>query len=185
MPSVITDYVPQFVPEGGVPPRTRAGLLAWGITLLAASLFVALILLAPLLRARGAMAWSQIIYMALGSLCHQMPERSFQFEGFPLAVCARCWGLYVGALAGLLLYPFVRSLSRTDAPPRAWLFLAALPSALDFLLGISGAWENTHASRFLTALLLGGVAAFYVVPGLVDLSSQSFRQFFGNLYSNG
>jgi hypothetical protein len=54
-------------------------------------------------------------------------------------------------------------------PGRAWLLAAALPTAVDFALGFFGVWENTHLSRFLTALLLGAVTAFYVVPGVVDL----------------
>jgi hypothetical protein len=41
---------------------------------------------------------------------------------------------------------------------------------VDFALGFFGVWQNTHLSRFLTALLLGAVTAFYVVPGVVDLS---------------
>jgi hypothetical protein len=47
--------------------------------------------------------------------------------------------------------------------------LAAVPTTIDFALGFSGLWENTHWSRFSTGLLLGAAAAFYVIPGLVDL----------------
>ncbi|PYS78801.1 MAG: hypothetical protein DMF66_05055, partial [Acidobacteria bacterium] len=52
------------------------------------------------------------------------------------------------------------------------------PTTLDFALGFFGVWENTHLSRFLTALLLGVVSAFYIVPGLVDLSLTPWRQHF-------
>ena len=95
-----------------------------------------------------------------------MPERSFLLAGEPLAVCARCAGLYAGALGGLLLYPFVRPLAFASAPRRGWLFPAVAPTALDFALGFFGLWENTHWSRFLTALPAGAACAFYVVPGL-------------------
>ena len=63
-----------------------------------------------------------------------------------------------------------RGLTRAGAPGRAWLFLAAAPTSLDFVLGVTGLWENTHWSRFATALPLGAAAAFYVVPGLVELA---------------
>jgi len=86
------------------------------------------------------------------------------------AVCARCTGLYVGFALATLFYPLVRSLRRTEAPPRKWLFVAAAPLAIDFSLTFFGIWENTHSSRFITGALLGAVAVFYVMPGLVDLS---------------
>ncbi|MCA1594754.1 MAG: hypothetical protein LC754_19425, partial [Acidobacteria bacterium] len=52
----------------------------------------------------------------------------------------------------------------------------ALPTTVDFALGFFGVWENTHLSRFLTAVLLGAVAAFFIVPGLVDLNCTRFRR---------
>src|SRR5205085_7886478 len=91
-------------------------------------------------------------------------------DGQPLAVCARCAGVYAGVAVGVLCYPLVRSLARTDMPARRWLLLAALPMCVDFTLGLTGLWANTHTSRALTGALLGAVAALYVVPGLLDLS---------------
>ncbi|HYJ47595.1 MAG TPA: hypothetical protein VEV81_13355, partial [Pyrinomonadaceae bacterium] len=63
-----------------------------------------------------------------------------------------------------------------DAPRRAWLLVALVPTALDFGLGTFGILENTHLSRLVTGALLGSVTAFYVVPGLMDLSRMSFRR---------
>ncbi|MBD0273291.1 MAG: DUF2085 domain-containing protein [Acetobacteraceae bacterium] len=135
-----------------------------------AALVAGLIVLAPLARGAGWAALSWVLYRAFGVACHQMPERAFHVAGHPLAVCARCWGLYAGALAGLLAYPLARSLARTDAPWRGWLLLAAVPTSIDFLLGVTGLWENTHASRFWTALPLGAAAAFYISPAVIELS---------------
>jgi uncharacterized membrane protein len=142
---------------------------------------------APAARAGGWAGLSTVLYQAFHPVCHQMPERSFHFEGYPLAVCARCAGLYAGALLGLLLYTLARPLTRTDAPPRAWVIWSALPTTIDFLLGVTGLWENTHWSRFLTASVLGASAAFYVVPGLVGLglSLGGGRLFGARLYREG
>jgi len=170
MPASISEYVPQFVTGDESARRARAAWAAWGVAMGVASLFVGLIVAAPLLRAEGAVVASQAIYDGFRVACHQIAARSFHVEGFPLAVCARCFGLYVGALAGVATYPFVQPIMRRDAPPRHWLILAALPTTIDFALGFFGIWENTHWSRFLTALLLGVVSVSYVVPGLVDLS---------------
>jgi hypothetical protein len=70
----------------------------------------------------------------------------------------------------LLVYPLVRSLRSVATPPRSLLILAVLPLAIDFSLTFFGIWENTHTSRLLTGALLGSVAVFYVMPGIVDIS---------------
>jgi len=56
------------------------------------------------------------------------------------------------------------------------LILAALPLAIDFSLTFFGIWENTHTTRLLTGALLGSVAVFYVMPGIVDLSLRSLTR---------
>jgi uncharacterized membrane protein len=92
-----------------------------------------------------------------------------------MGVCARCTGIYFGFALTLLAYPLVRSLRSTTTPARKWLLLAALPLAIDFSLTFFGVWENTHTSRLLTGLLLGSVAVFYIMPGIVDLSLRALR----------
>jgi uncharacterized membrane protein len=177
MPEAISEYTPRFASDGTSARRNRAACAAWGAALACAAGLVGLIVLAPVLRAGGGGAAADALYGGFGLVCHQMGERAFHVEGFPMAVCARCFGLYVGALAGVALYPLLRRLARRDMPARAWLVAAAVPTSVDFALGFFGVWENTHASRFLTALLLGAAVAFYVVPGLVDLSLTPLRQF--------
>jgi uncharacterized membrane protein len=137
---------------------------------------VSLIVVAPVALAHGYNSAAFGLYQMFARVCHQIPERAFYLEGHPLAVCARCTGIYFGFAAGVLVYPLVRSLRRGDTPARKWLLLAAAPTLLDFALGFFGIWENTHWSRSVTGALLGAVAAFYVVPGLMDLSRMTFRR---------
>ena len=153
-------------------PRVQPSAFSYFVWASAATLvlgFVSLVVVAPVARAHGHTLSAFFIYEMFGRVCHQIPERSFQLAGHPLAVCARCTGIYFGFAGAVLFYPLVRSLNRTAAPARKWLLLAAVPTALDFALGLSGVWENTHWSRALSGALLGAVAALYVVPGLVDL----------------
>jgi uncharacterized membrane protein len=166
-------YVRQCVTETGTPRRS---VIVWAITATVILAFVSLIVVAPLALAHGHEFAALVIYKSLGRFCHQIPGRSFYLEGHPFAVCARCTGIYFGFAAGVLLYPLVRSLRRSDAPARKWLLVALVPTALDFSLGFFHIWENTHLSRSITGALLGGVTAFYVVPGLLDLSRISFRR---------
>lgn len=147
----------------------------WCALLMGVTLFLCLIASAPWARARGHETWAAVVYASFSAVCHQMPERSFYVFGFPLAVCARCLGLYAGAAAGVLLYPLVRRLERGDVPARVWLLAAAVPTSVDFALGLFGIWANTHLSRFLTAALLGAVTSFYIVPAVLEFGRRRRR----------
>jgi uncharacterized membrane protein len=178
MPEAISEYVPQVTRDEESALRERRARRAWGAALACAAGLVGLIVSAPLLKAAGAWAAADAVYRGFGLMCHQIGGRSFHVGGEPLAVCARCFGLYAGALAGVAAYPLARPLVRRDFPARAWLIAAAVPTSVDFALGFFGLWQNTHASRFLTALPLGVAVAFCAVPGLVDLGLSPLRQFF-------
>jgi uncharacterized membrane protein len=153
----------------------KSPVLAWLFMVLGALSFLSLIIDAPVAVAENHSSTAGIIYAAFSKICHQRPERSFYLVGYPLAVCSRCTGLYVGFALALVTYPLVRSLRTTTAPDRKWLFLAAAPLGIDVTLNFFGIWENTHSSRFLTGLLLGAVAAFYVMPGVSELALRVFR----------
>jgi uncharacterized membrane protein len=161
-------YVPQVVP-------TRRPQVFWLVSALTVLFLVALIVVAPLAEAAGHAVLAKGIYGAFGILCHQLPERSYFIEGHKLAVCSRCTGIYFGFAFTLLLYPLIRSLRSVSMPPRSYLLLAAVPMAIDFGLTFFGVWQNTHTSRLLTGALLGSVAVFYVMPGIVDLSLRHLR----------
>jgi uncharacterized membrane protein len=165
----MTPYIPQVVP-------TRRPLVFWLVSAATVLGLVALILVAPVAAAGGHNGLAFAIYRAFGTLCHQIPERSYFIDGHKFAVCSRCTGIYFGFAFTLLLYPLVRSLRNTEAPPRSVLILSVLPLAIDFSLTFFGIWENTHTSRLLTGALLGSVAVFYVMPGIADLSLRSLTK---------
>ncbi len=192
MPLPVSSYVPQCAPDGGA---TRGAFVAWCVVAGGALALFGLVLVAPLALARGYVTLSYVLYMVFHAVCHQIAERSFHVAGYALAVCARCTGIYVGFVLGALFYPLMRSLKIRETPARVWLFVAALPTAADFTLGVLGVWGNTHLSRSLTGALLGAAAAFFVVPGAVDLAytglkgkgqgekGKGFRKFFHSLYA--
>ena len=151
-------------------------MLVWLACALVAVSALVVIVGAPLAAANGYPRVAATLYQAFSILCHQLPERSYFIAEHKLAVCARCTGLYAGFALTLLLYPLVRPLRTIDWPPREWLILAALPMAIDFGLTFVGIWENTHTSRLLTGLLLGGASVFYVMPGLMELSTRNIRE---------
>jgi len=80
------------------------------------------------------------LYLAFGAVCHQAPERSWQWFGVTLPVCARCFGLYAGALAAALLPLRV---------PSRLLWLLAAANVLEFFSGNG----NLQIRSLLAALL--------------------------------
>ncbi len=162
----------QYVPQLG---SNRRPLLMWLVVATLTLFFVGVVVGAPLALANGYETTARTIYSGLRHVCHQIPERSFFIAGHPLAVCARCTGIYGGFAAAAFVYPLFKPLRQTTAPARKWLFLAAAPLAIDWAIEFFGIWTNTHTSRFATGALLGATALFYVVPGLMDLSLREWR----------
>jgi uncharacterized membrane protein len=135
--------------------------------LLVSFVWLAAIIAAPYLLAKNHLTSSLILYQCFSAICHQIPERSFHYLGYPLGVCSRCTGIYGGFLAGLLLYPLLRNIRDGRLPARWWLVAAAIPMLIDFAGDYTRILANTFSSRALTGLLFGSVTAFFILPGLV------------------
>ena len=167
------NYVPQNI---GKHFRSQA-FKVWGAALGVVFLWVFAIVLAPVALENGWFGLSSPIYGFFSYACHQMPERSLHFDGHPLAVCSRCFGVYFGLLAGLAVYPLWRRIEEVEPLARFWLFLSLIPVGIDWSLTVFGLWENTHASRFVTGLILGVACATFIVPALVEIKrNMSFKR---------
>lgn len=119
---------------------------------IALTLMLATILAAPLL-AHALPPLSYGLYAAFGWVCHQRPQRTWVLDGRPLAVCVRCLGIYMGALAGA-----VAGLRFS----RALLYSALAVLAAEWLAEAT-IWPGAPAGlRFSTGLLSG----FFLVPAL-------------------
>jgi uncharacterized membrane protein len=160
----------ESLPDQSARAHRRAIAVWLGATLISVTI-LGMIVAAPIAQAHGYSQFASSLYQAFSFVCHQIPERSFHLDGHKFAVCSRCTGLYTGFAVAALIYPFARSLRRTDTPALRWLILATAPLVIDFALGYFSIWQNTHLSRFLTGALLSSVAVFYIMPGLVDLIS--------------
>jgi len=86
-----------------------------------------------------------------------------------MAVCSRCFGIYLGLLLGIAIYPIWRGAQNTEPISKLWLFLALVPIGIDWSLTFFGIWENTHLSRFVTGSILGAVCATYIVPAVIEI----------------
>lgn len=108
---------------------------------------------------------SAIVYAAGSLICHQQADRSFHIAGHQLPVCARCFGLYAGSLAGVLLWAAAAGCGRRPAGrARAWLTsprmrtalaVAAAPTATTLAAAWTSVWDPGNATRAALALPLG------------------------------
>lgn len=147
----------------------RQAKLVWGIALTFTLVWLVLIVAPAILHQLNHQTAGGAIFSFFGALCHQMAERSFHIGEHQLAVCSRCFGVYFGLVAGLLVYPLWRRIDDIEPLPRKWLLLSIVPMGIDWSLTIFDIWENNHASRFITGLILGVACSTYILPALVEI----------------
>lgn len=110
---------------------------------------------------------------ALGyAVCHQLEERSFCIHGICSPLCARCTGMYLGALLSLG-YQSVQG-RKAKFPPVwvivvlvllfGWFGVDGLNSFLHFFPNFSGIYEPSNLLRLITGMGLGlGIGAVLFV----------------------
>ncbi len=143
---------------------TLAGMLLW----------VGIIFLAPYLKSRGSHL-NTFAYLFFAPVCHQIPDRSICFWGHPLAVCARCLGIYTGFLAGMGIYALRRGFTVITMPKVFTFILVTSPLVLDGLGNLFHLWNSPNWIRFSTGVLWGLILPFYFIAGVADFFIQKKR----------
>lgn len=142
--------------------------LTYLITTIAYFLWLGGILLAPYLRSRSS-PWAGFAYAIYSPVCHQAAGRSLRCFGQPLAVCARCTGIYLGFLLGLGLYPLLRGWRRLSLPGSRLFFSVSAPIILDTGANFLRLWQTPNAIRLATGVVWGIILPFYFITGIADL----------------
>ncbi len=130
--------------------------------------FAAAALAVPYSSSHGWFAYSFPLSYGFSLVCHQRPERCFWIFGAPVAVCARCLGIYLGAAVGLLLRTSRRSAIQL-------LTIVAALNLTEWLTELAGLHGNWLGLRFALGLLLGAAGAMLIAsspPSGADLQSQ-------------
>ncbi len=150
----------------------RPAFAVWLIALVGSVSLGLMTLAAPALRAVSPRL-SALLYAAFAPLCHQNPGRCFYYAGYPLAVCGRCLGIYIGFALGALIYPFARGFARPPFPPAARTFLlVSLPVFLDVAGNVLGFWSSPIGVRFATGLFWGTLLPAYFIAGMHELATR-------------
>ncbi len=118
------------------------------------------------------------------AVCHRIVERSFQIGGRPVSLCARCTGMYAGAMVGMIFQLFLGK-RRTEFPDNYKLavlgvFFAAFAldgtnSAAQLYLGHDFLYTPSNTLRLITGTGMGLVLAVVLLP--------TFNQTVWKLYS--
>ncbi len=81
--------------------------------------------------------------------CHQLPERSFFFRGRQFPICARCTGILIGYLIGIIYILTFKEIHIFLE------LLLMLPLLIDGTLQYFGYFQSTNIRRLLTGILAG------------------------------
>ncbi len=111
------------------------------------------------------------------AVCHRIDVRSFHLGVRAVPLCARCTGMYAGAMLGLL-YQHLRAPRHSALPPRRlWMPLGLLAAAfvldgvnsyLHFFPGAPGLYQPNNTLRLLTGSGVGLVIASFIYPAFQD-----------------
>jgi len=107
------------------------------------------------------------------AVCHRIDLRSFHLGERALPLCARCSGMYLGAVGGIL-YQLLRFTRRGGLPgfKDGWVFillaaawvLDGVNSYLHFFPGVTGLYEPNNVLRLATGLGMGCAISAILVP---------------------
>ena len=97
-------------------------------------------------------------------MCHGRVERCLELFDVPMPICARCTGIYLGLLAGLLIFPIIPWLR--ERVMRTVAFLAILPLALDGVTQLTGLRESVKPLRIATGAIAGLAFGLWVLSAV-------------------
>ncbi len=100
---------------------------------------------------------------AYSDVCHQLPSKTFVIAGHPLLVCARCTGIYSGAL--LISFVSLFFLKNLNIGIKL-LYAALVPVLLDVILSTAKIYIYSKYLAFATGLFFGSVVFIYILAAV-------------------
>ena len=129
-------------------------LSSWLVPLAALAIVAGFLFIAP----PGILGKADAIGYAV---CHRLDERSFHVDGQQLPLCARCSGMYLGAVLGFVFLSFRYGRS-AGTPPKLVLVILAL-------FGLAFAVDGSNSYLYLMKTVYGSGLSF--IPNLYTPNS--------------
>jgi len=82
-------------------------------------------------------------------MCHSRPDRSFHFKGKQFPICARCTGVLLGWIIGIVYC------SLSEIPKSYFTILIFIPLIIDGGTQLLGKRESNNILRLITGILFG------------------------------
>jgi uncharacterized membrane protein len=111
----------------------------------------------PMFMDKGYAVFSGLLFSNFYSpVCHQIPEKSFNTGSGIFLVCARCSGIYIGALAASLI-SIIRSFNMK------YIFILFIPILADVFSVNAGIYNYSKTTAFITGSLAGLALFIYIL----------------------
>jgi len=94
-------------------------------------------------------------FLGIAFMCHQKPERSFFFRGKQFPLCARCTGILIGYIFGIVIA------TATDCNGYTYYVMLILPMIADGLFQNCLGIESNNVRRLITGIM-GGIGIIYI-----------------------
>lgn len=99
------------------------------------------------------------------AVCHQNPSKVIEYGGFSTLVCARCLGIYFGALSAALLNLF----RKINLPDVKLFYFASLIMFTDVVFVKFSVYSYNKNIAFLSGIFWGMILFAYISVGLSTL----------------
>lgn len=103
---------------------------------------------------------------AYSVVCHQDTDKLLQVGNSSLMVCARCTGIYIGALITSIVPLFVRISFRHFLKNNVALIIAAFFILFDVTASSIGLYNYSKTIAFVTGFVFGSVIIFYILESV-------------------
>ena len=103
-----------------------------------------------------------IFYDVFSMLCHQIINRSFVIDDFPMLVCHRCFGIYMGLFVMMFIGIWFQKWERISGMVLPLLVIMIIVNIVD-VLGNHWLWVNSMPSRILFGFLLGNTVSLILM----------------------
>ncbi len=94
-----------------------------------------------------------------GEVCHQIKYKTFSISGHYFFVCARCTGIYTGALFTSFITIFINKKIKIK---NTVLYVSVMPLMADVLGSTLKIYNYSKDIAFATGLFFGSVVFFYI-----------------------